>query len=483
MDFLSHFFSAVSLLGLAALTLALGLRWPFLRRGGRVLFLLFLVQGARDVLSFPAIGLRCSPEIHLLLLFLFAFLVGAFVVTVLKDVLLHWFSRRRFMASKLIRDLLTWVVYLVLVLFLLQVVYGVSITPFLAGSAVLTVVIGFAVQDTLINLIAGVVFHFEDSIRLGDWLEIDGNMGEVKEMSWRAIRLQSAANEIFVIPNQDFTKKTFTNLSRVNAARIQIIGASYRDDPEKVRRTLTRAALSTPGIRWDPKPAVEIDSYGDFAVNYRIRYFIEDYRNHPKIKGALMLSVWHAFQRHRISIPFPVRVVHQEGKLEGHIVHDQAETIREALADLEMFRFLEGDELDAIVAKSELVDYPEGTVVALEGEQGLVMFVIVDGKVEVTRENRRIAQLGPGDIFGEVALFTGELRKASVKAVTPLTVVTIHKVGFENILKRNTMFISKIEKMVEDRLSATTEEEDPDAKKERSRNLLRNIRCYLLGNK
>ena len=477
---ISLFAVTLTLVGLFFLVGLLSLRWRFLRRARNVVGVLCLVQAGRDVMDSGWIGNRFSA-LDRILDFLFLFLLGALLITLVKDLLLHWFARRKVVLSKLVRDVTTWVLYVVWILFIITAVYDISVTPFLAGSAVLTVVLGLAVQDTLINLFAGVVFHFEDSIRLGDWLEVSDQVGEVKEMSWRAIRMVSVNNEVFVIPNQDFTKKPFTNLTRTDAARTLVLGVSYRDDPEKVMRTLLRAALSTPGVRWEPKPDVRITGFGDSAVTYRIRYLIENYRDHVKTQGNLLLSIWHAFERHRITIPYPVQVVHVEGKLENPVRHDETETVREALADLEMFRFLEGDEMDALVRSSELSNYPDGAVVMLEGEVGTTMCVIVEGGVAVIKDGRSLAELGAGEVFGEIALFTGEARKATVKARGALSVVVIHKDGFEEILRSNALFIRKIERMVEERLEAAAGDTGNEQKNEVKKNILGRIRNYFLA--
>ena len=476
-DALHAFSTSLPFLFLLAVLLLGSRKFPFMRRSTRVLALIFLIQLGWDIAEFlhltlPVTFLKVTD-------FIFIFLLVCFGIYLSKDFILSWLAHRGVSVSKIFWDVMIGIVYVVLILFLLKEIFDIDITPLLATSAVLTVVIGLALQDILINLIAGTVFHFEDSVKLGDWVEIDGKVGQVQELSWRSTQLVSPERETMIFPNQEFTRKPFTNLSQQMAARQDLIGLSYNDDPDLAISVMRKAILSTPGVAPAPEPGVYIKSFDDFAINYRIRYYIQNYQGFRQLEGDVRRNIWYALKRSHLSIPFPVRTLQIERPGPKSDGAPERRNIQEILVGLEMFRDLSPDELEAIARFSELQEYPPGYVLALEGEEGTAMFVITRGSVDVTKNGRKLATLCSNDVVGEMSLFTGEKRGANLTAATQLQVLVIHKAGFDSILRQNQDFIDKIEKMVDQRLSASTDVA-AEEQQENRRNILSRIRKYLL---
>lgn len=451
------------------------------RPGGRrriVLPALILVlRAGLDGLALA--GPAVSPALAKGLGLAFTLLVAGLGMGLLRDLSLTWMRRRKLRVSGLFWDVAQVVVFSVLLLVLLKRVYSINITPLLATSAVLTMVVGLAVQDTLGNLISGIVFHFEDSIRPGEWVEVDGILGEVTALSWRAISLTTPNQELMVIPNHDFTKKRFCNLSRNGAARVHAIGLSYACDPDEAVQVLKKAMLSTPGIRKHPEPVAHILDFGDSSVQYRLKYFLEDYRVVNATVGAVYRNVWYFLKNHRMNIPYPIRTVHIE-RPKPAIPEDRGALLA-TLQGLDMFQGFDPDELDGILRFAEFQNYDPGAVLADEGEVGRSMGVLVRGTVDILRGQTRLATLGPGELFGEISLFTGDRCTASVVATSSVTLVAIQRDGFEAILRRNQAFIEKIEAMIRQRQRALGEAAGPGATIGAEGPLLERIRRYLLG--
>lgn len=453
-------------------------KYPALRRSFKILGFILLVLLIKDIISF--FHLKVSSQAANGLNFLLIFLLITFCLWLLRDSTTLVLSRRGIKFSRLLWDLLTVIVYTVLILVLLKEVFKIDITPLLATSALLTVVIGLAVQDTLGNLVAGMVFHFEDSIRLGEWIEIEGKIGDVRDLSWRAIRLVTTSREMMVIPNQDFTKRKFTNLSREGAARNLLVSASYGDDPNLVMEVLHRAVLSVPGVRWDPRPTIYLQQFADYALVYRLKFYITEYRDYHTLESEVNRAIWYAFKRHGISIPFPTRTLHMQQDAPP-VSGDDRQKIVTCLKQLSMFRFFNDDELAAIAAHSAILDFPAQAVIALEGQEGHSMFVILKGTVDILKSQKKVASLGKDEIFGEIALFTGEKRGATVVATASLQLLVIQKDGFESILRENKDFISKIETMINERLGPGLGNGEDADKAESKMNVLQRIRNFLLG--
>jgi CRP/FNR family transcriptional regulator, cyclic AMP receptor protein len=104
--------------------------------------------------------------------------------------------------------------------------------------------------------------------------------------------------------------------------------------------------------------------------------------------------------------------------------------IKDQLKNVPFFSSLSKKELAAVAQQTDELDVKEGKVLAEEGDFGHEFFVIESGTAEVTRNGERIAELGPGDFFGEMALLDADRRNATVTATSPMTVIVMTRQSF-----------------------------------------------------
>jgi CRP/FNR family cyclic AMP-dependent transcriptional regulator len=109
----------------------------------------------------------------------------------------------------------------------------------------------------------------------------------------------------------------------------------------------------------------------------------------------------------------------------------------ERLRRVPLFSACSNRELRAIAGVVKEVRHPKGTVIAREGDPGVGLFVIVDGTAEVTIGGKRMAKLGPGDFFGEIALLDGGPRSATVTATTDLKLLGLTEWVFRGLLQEH----------------------------------------------
>lgn len=166
---------------------------------------------------------------------------------------------------------------------LISEIFNVRLAPFLATSAIFSIVLGLALQDTLGNLFAGMALQFDKPYEIGDWIEIQSNnqkwAGQVFEVSWRATVLLAMTDEIITVPNRVVAQAEVSNFS-VRARpfiRSQVFRVPYGTPIEKAKQTLLNAALSIEAIRKGPSPSVYLTEATESWIVLKLIYFIDDY--------------------------------------------------------------------------------------------------------------------------------------------------------------------------------------------------------------
>src|SRR6266487_7087788 len=131
----------------------------------------------------------------------------------------------------------------------------------LATTAVGAVVVGFALQDTLGNLIAGLAIQVEKPFRVGHWVSIAGKDGLVAEITWRATKIRTKSGNVVVVPNSVLARDSITNYAEPMAeTRIEVeVGASYDTPPNEVKAAILDAIVGEPLISARPPEVLLVD--------------------------------------------------------------------------------------------------------------------------------------------------------------------------------------------------------------------------------
>jgi len=162
-------------------------------------------------------------------------------------------------------------------------IFNIRLAPLLATSAIFSLVLGLALQDTLGNLFAGVAIQFDKPYELGDWVEVHNGgqkwVGQVNEVSWRATVLIGLGDEAITIPNRIMGQAQISNFSLKTRPiiRSQSFRLSYGTDLAKARQHLERAALGVPEVRKNPAPLVILSEAGESWITAKLVYFIDNY--------------------------------------------------------------------------------------------------------------------------------------------------------------------------------------------------------------
>jgi small-conductance mechanosensitive channel/CRP-like cAMP-binding protein len=431
-----------------------------IRRLAGPLLLAFAVLGAVALLSslgVPTIDVRQGRNYG-------ALAVGvawALVVTRLLDYLffdVFFRVRRKTAAPALLRQLVGLVVFGLCVALLIKLILpDVSLGAVLTTSAVITAVIGLALQNTLGNLFAGLALHLEKTVQVGDMIRRGDTYGTVEELSWRAIKLRTMEGNLLLLPNSVAGHEPLEVFPRPGrpVARLLHVGLEYDASPEEVRAVLKAAVGGIEGLAAIPEPVVYLKSFDSSAVTYEVRYWIEDYSRYLDVDSQVRERAWYGLDRAGLKIAYPVIRQHQypAGRLE---VPSRKPAIAQVIGKAALFAPLSEEERGQLIDGARERRYAPDEVVVEEGDGGSSMFLIERGKVGVSirgasGSRRELTVLDVGAAFGEISLLTGEPRTATVRAVDEATLVEIEKESLAPILREHPGLVSLLEATMEER--------------------------------
>jgi small-conductance mechanosensitive channel/CRP-like cAMP-binding protein len=341
--------------------------------------------------------------------------------------------------STIFRDLLTLTLWSLVVMVVLRAFFKIDVTALLAVPAVLTVVVGFALQETLGNIFSGLTLQISRPFESGDWVRVADKVGIMHSVGWRATTIVTRANEWLDIPNAQLAKDLLFNYGKHAVVEEVSIGLSYGEPPNRAREVILDVLRDVPDVLRHPEPEILPWEFGEYAIRYRVKYWLADYGLSEQVHGRVVSGLWYAMRRHGIEIPFPMRtlVLRQESRVE------ESEALREIAAELrgvEFLRELSDDELQILAGAVRVRQFGAGEALMREGDTGDTFYIIRRGVVDVTTNGAEgkqihIAELTRPAFFGEMALMTGEPRNATVRARTDAEVLEMSRNGFTELFK------------------------------------------------
>ena len=352
------------------------------------------------------------------------------------------FARRRnVVAPQLLRGIVAIVLYGLLFTTAFSSVFHQDVKAILTGGTIVAAVVALALQDTLGNLFSGIAMHMEDTYEIGDVIHSGDFLGVVEGVSWRATKLRGFNNQMVVVPNSTLARERLEVFPRnhLNGRSLQF-GIDYHIAPATVIGTLTQAASHVEGVAREMPCFARVAGFADSAVTYEIKYFVRDYAARDRIDADIRKAVWYALRRNEIPFAFPVRV-HQDYLPPKGDHQVTPEEILQRLQDVDVLSPLSELAHEALAEATRVHFYSKGEAIIRHGTMGDSLFVVHAGSVVVRLPDldstgwHQLAQLGPGSVFGEMALLTGEVRTADVVAASDVTALEISKDSLQPILR------------------------------------------------
>lgn len=191
---------------------------------------------------------------------------------------------------------------------------GVDVTAALAGIGVIGLALGFAAQDSVANVISGILIFWDKPFVVGDWIKTEGEYGKVSNITLRTTRIRTTRNTYVVLPNKRIIDELLENYSKHGELRVDVpIGIGYGEDIEKARQVLLEAARSVDGRCEDREPEVVVANLGGSSVDLKIRVWIEDADDQRKVWFTTTERAKVALDEAGIEIPFPHMQLYVDG--------------------------------------------------------------------------------------------------------------------------------------------------------------------------
>jgi len=191
---------------------------------------------------------------------------------------------------------------------------SIDLTAFAVFSGAFGLAIGFGLQKTVGNLIAGIILLMDRSIKPGDVIVVGDSFGWVNKIGVRAVSVITRDGKEHLIPNENLMTQEVENWSYSDRnVRVRIpVGIAYHSDLKLAQHLMLQAALDSPRVLRNPKPNVWLTAFGDSRVEHEILVWISDPEGGVgNVKSDVLGRVWQLFRDNDIAIPYPQRVVHQ----------------------------------------------------------------------------------------------------------------------------------------------------------------------------
>lgn len=274
-----------------------------------------LILMLRKIVEYPIFTVQKTP-ITMTSLLMFITMVVAFglLAKLARRLLMRWLNRISHLQEHtrfLLVRLLQYFIMVFGVLFSLQFV-GLDLSGLAFIFGLLSVGIGFGLQNFVANFIAGLILMVEQPIRVGDRITVGDTEGDIIEINIRSTTVRSLENIAIIVPNADFTSNQVINWSHMDKrVRLKIdVGVSYSSDLDTVIRCLKEVAVEHSEVLNSPAPEVHHTGFGDSAWNMRLWCWINNPRDYRRIVSELNCAIVRKFRENDVEIPFPQRDLH-----------------------------------------------------------------------------------------------------------------------------------------------------------------------------
>jgi small-conductance mechanosensitive channel/CRP-like cAMP-binding protein len=342
----------------------------------------------------------------------------------------------------IVRDVIQLIVAALAMLACLRLA-GFDVLPLLTTSAVLTAIVGLALQATIANLFGGLSLQLDRTLVQGDWIETGTYSGRIVEIGWRSTHLITSDGDTLFLPNSQLVSGDVLNLSRPTGAHRASVSVSIHEGyaPATVRQTFADAVRDLPGVLPYPPPDCLVSELADQQIVYTVRYWISEFERQSSIASDVRTRLWYAGRRAGFqTVPhlYGLAVAGAEEEAQPAETPDTPAARVALLRAVELFAPLDDAACERLARRMRRLEFTTGEPIVQQGANGDSLYVVQNGRigvrVQVDGSVADVATLGPGDIFGEMSVLTGEARAATCTARAETVCYVIDRPAFEEML-------------------------------------------------
>jgi small-conductance mechanosensitive channel len=319
-------------------------------------------------------------------------------------------------------------------------IWGADVGRLFTALGVTSIVLGLALQNSVGQIISGLLVLFEQPFQLGDWIETPTARGRVVEVNWRATHINTGSG-LLIMPNSVLALASFTNFSRPPGTHSLSVNTvfSVGDPPDDVIAMLNRVAAMLPQLRADAAPSSVRTGALQYNTGIPVRTPADDFA----AKSLFLRWVWYASRRDGLHLDEAEDEFATPERLEASL-RIIAPTLRLTAADQQ-----------ALLPRAKLTRYGTEEYLQFAGQVPKRMTFVVNGRVRLVASGDDgaiipVSTLEEGDFLGQTAL-TREAVTASAYAIEEVTVVQIERVYIEELVERKPLLLQEIGRAIEER--------------------------------
>ena len=286
------------------------------------------------------------------------------------------------------------------------------------------VVLGLALQDTLGHAMAGLALQADQPYRAGDWIRVGDHEGRVMQISWRSTVLRTRDNTLVMLPNSSIADGVIVNYSApAPPTRVAVeVGVRHEIPPNLVKAAIDEALAQVPLALAAPAPDALVAEIDASAVVYRARCFVSDMEQSSLAQDQMRAAIWYAFQRRGVVFAHPVQVEYGFDA-RPRVAYPEPATLARLIEGSRLLGALTADARERLARSARPRLFGAGERIVRQGDAGGTSFLVASGTVRVSMgpDDREVATLGEGDMFGEMSWLTGDARAATVTAASDVT--------------------------------------------------------------
>ncbi|MCW2556257.1 MAG: small-conductance mechanosensitive channel [Mycobacterium sp.] len=319
-------------------------------------------------------------------------------------------------------------------------IWGADVGRLFTALGVTSIVLGLALQNSVGQIISGLLLLFEQPFQLGDWIETPTARGRVVEVNWRATHIDTGSG-MLIMPNSVLALASFTNYSRPPGTHSLSVSTvfSVDDPPDDVIAMLNRVAAMLPQLRPDAAPSSNRTGALQYSTGIPVLTPADDFA----AKSLFLRWVWYASRRAGLHLDEAEDQFATPARREASL-RIIAPTLRLTAADQE-----------ALLPRATLTRYGTEEYLQFAGQVPMRMTFLVNGRVRLVARGDDgaiipVRILEEGDFLGQTAL-TREAVTASAYALEEVTVLQIEREHIEELVERKPLLLQDIGRAIEER--------------------------------